>query len=185
MKLPRKKYNSLGISLIVVLLIVVVVGTLGGVLGANVYFRNFGNTIKNKVSQALNGKPTPLPDPTPTLPPPLNLPTGIQEYTLSHGKDVKGPKPSKVIFNPLSPKVGESLTLSVQVGNDSPVTDASVTLQTDSKAQAYPLKLVSGDATNGTWQTLININDSYLYMYAFRFVFKSSTGTYDNVMRIR
>ncbi|MBU1327083.1 hypothetical protein KKB64_04230 [Patescibacteria group bacterium] len=132
--------------------------------------------------------PAPTAPPTPTHRPPITpkpLPSGRQEYTLSHSSTVKGPKPLKVIVDPLTPDSNQTQTFTVTIKNDSPVTSAKVNVITDNKKVTYALTLISGTAQDGTWQGSWKLQDTYIYDYFLQFDFQSTTGNYIEGLRFR
>jgi len=122
------------------------------------------------------------PSPTPI---PYKIPGGLQTYRFSNGSEMKGPKIQSATIDPLDPANGAKQTITLEIESDSPVTSTEIIVTTDKKKKNIDLKLTDGDPQKGTYQGSWQINDSYLTMYAFRFIIKSANGTYDNVMRIR
>lgn len=121
---------------------------------------------------------TPSPSPKP-------IPTGRQVYRFSHGKNVTGPKLQTVLIEPLDPKTGEKQVVTAVIAHNQPMTQASLTLQTDNQIQTYPLRLVAGDNLNGTFRAEIEVSDTYDYIYYFKFDLKSAVDSYEGGLRIR
>ncbi|MBI4157441.1 hypothetical protein HY502_01160 [Candidatus Woesebacteria bacterium] len=121
-----------------------------------------------------------------SIPEPVkSLPGGTQTYNISHGAEVKGPKPTRATIDPLTPAKGEKQTVKVAVTSDAPVTEAKIILTTDSDEKEFPLKLVEGDSSNGTWEASWAVADSYDNIYSIRFYLISTNGTFENGLRFR
>lgn len=98
---------------------------------------------------------------TPTsTPSPKPIPHGKVEFTVSTGKNSKGPQMSQGFIDPYDPKLGAIQTLVIEVAE--PVEKVTATLITDNKtSQEYQLKKVKGTTWMGQWK----VKDSYLYKY--------------------
>jgi hypothetical protein len=127
---------------------------------------------------------TPIPTPTPT-PTPKPLPSGRQIYNLSHGENVKGPRMSQVIIDPLDPLAGGTQIVTVKIAHTSPVTDAKATLKTDNMDKTYTLKRIAGSDTDGTWQASWKMEDSYDYTYYLFFKLTSETDSFEGGLTFR
>ena len=125
---------------------------------------------------------TPIPTPTPT---PKPIPSGRQIYNISHGKDVKGPKMSQVIVDPLDPSVGGTQIVTVKIAYTSPITDVKATLETDNMNKTYTFKRIAGSDTDGTWQASWKMEDSYDYTYYLFFKLASEADTYEGGLTFR
>ncbi len=123
--------------------------------------------------------------PTPTPRPVKPLPSGKQEYTFSHGKNVVGPKIGTAVVDPLTPVANGNQTLTVTIKHDSPVTDASVTLVTDTKREQHSLQLASGTTSEGTWAASWKMTDTYNYTYRIEFRLQSATDIYTGGLTFR
>lgn len=105
----------------------------------------------DKLIQSIETPPslsTSTPKPTPKP-----IPTGKQIYYLGHGKNVKGPKTSQVVIDPLDPSVGKTQIVTVKITHTSPITSVKATLETDNMNKTYTFKRIAGSDTDGTWQT--------------------------------
>lgn len=147
---------------------------------------------RGRVFTRMQVSPTPLGmtaltfTPAPTRrPTPLPIPYEKQVAKWSHGEDVKGPKPVEVIIDPFDPKIGEKQTYTVKIMYDIPVTSAILILNTDTKNTRYPLKLIDGTLTQGTWQSTITTEDTHDYVYYPVFELKSSRDTFKSGLSIR
>jgi hypothetical protein len=129
--------------------------------------------------------PTAAPAPTSTPRPIKSLPGGKQIYNFSHGAGVIGPKLQQVVVDPLTPGVGETQAVTITIKHDSPVTEASVVLLTDIQTTVYPLTLIAGTTTDGTWQGSWKIPETYNYNYYLKFSLKSATGNYNDGLKLR
>lgn len=106
----------------------------------------------------LAAQPTPTPTPT-------KLFHGKDTYIVSRGSQAKGPNVSEITFDPLDPAVGAQQTISVKVAHNSPVSDVSVKLRTDTKTTTLKLALSEGSDLGGTWKTTWTVPESYMYNY--------------------
>lgn len=124
--------------------------------------------------------------PEPTLEPgPIRpLPEGKQIYQYS-SSNVKGPVPNEVTVDPLTPKVGTAQTIFVKIKYTSPVTDASINLHTDNKVTNFPLELVEGTTSDGTWKGSWLMPGIYDHNYYLEFDIKSNQDNYENGLRFR
>ena len=103
-------------------------------------------------------------EPTPT-PTPTKLFHGKDTYIVSRGSQAKGPNVSEITFDPLDPAVGAQQTISVKVTHNSPISDVSVKLRTDTKTTTLKLTLSEGSELGGTWKTTWAVPESYMYNY--------------------
>lgn len=143
------------------------------------YFKDNGGTgDKNSIS-------TPEVTRSRGTPNPYKLPTGAQSYSFSTGSEVKGPKIGNVTIDPLDPKIGTKQTFTLTVESESPVTNASVVVNTDNKEENVILKLIEGTAVSGKFQGSWQVNDPYDYIYAFTYIVKADNGVYENTMFLR
>ncbi len=137
--------------------------------------------------QKFSSSPTPPPPPTPTPTPRTirPLPSGIQTYRVSYGKNNKGPKIKEAIIDPLTPKIGDTQKVTLTITSDSAITKAEIILHTDTKKTTYPLSLINGTKTDGTWEAVWNMPESYDYSYSIRFAIHNETGRHENGMLFR
>ena len=126
--------------------------------------------------------PTSSPSPSPS---PMYLAPGKQTYHISHGDKVTGPKPSKLVIDPINPTPDQKTTITVDISSNSDITKAQIILVTDNDSQTLDLKLIQGDKQTGIWQTTAKIKDTYLYKYLLNFNLQSSTGTYTGGLTFR
>ncbi len=147
-------------------------------LGFYLFFRNNQSKLdisSDSIQQAL-AVPTPTPKP---------LPKGSQEYLISHGPLVVGPKLSKVIIDPIDPTPDQTITITADISYDSEITQVIAYLITDNQSQPLELELISGSKTDGTWQIEIKTKDTYLYTYRLNFELKSSVDNYTGGLTFR
>ncbi len=131
-------------------------------------------------------RPTSIPPTkTPTSRPIKDIPGGKQVYNVSNGPKVVGPKIQQITLDPQIPSPKDTQTVTITVKHDSPVTEATAYVETDNTVSKYPMKLIQGTTTDGTWQGSWKINDTYNYNYYIRFDLKSATGEYNNGIRLR
>ncbi len=115
-----------------------------------------------------------LPTPTPT-PTPQQIYRGRATYRVSQGSKV-GPRITEVTFDPHDPKKAEVQTVDVKVAHTQPVSSVSIHLYTDQQEKDLVLKLVSGTAQNGTWQTAWNVDNTVLYRYMYTITAQAADG---------
>jgi hypothetical protein len=170
MKTAKKIYNRKHIllagSLILALLYI----------AFNIWIYLFGTRSNNKPASSTTYQ---------SFQPAIHLPSGRQEYILSHGKNVTGPKPQTIIIDPLTPVTGETQTVTIVAQYNSPITEATITLFTDSDNHTYPLKLQSGTPTNGSWSGSWDMPESISSRYELKITLVSSTGNWINTMKFR
>lgn len=116
---------------------------------------------------------------------PYILPSGIQTYNFSHGKDVKGPKIRTVAIDPLDPEKGATQTFTIDLESESPVTSATIVVITDHKERNIRLELTKGDSLKGVYQGSWQVDDSFDTKYAARYILVSEKDTYDQTMYLR
>lgn len=159
--------------------------------GTYFYLTNSQNLspFQNSLREALNlpgASPSQrLSEPEPTPRPIKPLPSGVQTYNISHGAEVKGPKPFRAIVSPLTPKKGEKQSIQLAITSDAEITEAKIILHTDNNKKEYPLKLIDGNTQNGTWEASWTMDDSYDYNYYIQFYLKSANGLFQNGLRLR
>jgi hypothetical protein len=160
---PKKlkiEYLIISISLLVLLV------SLGLILVFTDFFseRPFSDFFSERpFSRDLTSNQTQItPTPSPT---PKPLPTGRQVYNYSHSDSVAGPKPTRVVVDPIDPKQGDTQSISVEIGYITPVLNASIVLITDNQRVEYPLALAEGNANQGTWVANWEVEDSYNHTY--------------------
>jgi hypothetical protein len=117
--------------------------------------------------------------------PGLPLPKGFQSWQFSHGDEVKGPKIKTATIDTLTPPMGGSQTLTLTIKSDSPVTNATATVHTDSTSQNYPLELNKGSTTDGTWIGIWRINDSHDCVYHISFVLENQSESWTGALTFR
>ena len=127
---------------------------------------------------------TPTPTPTVTKSR-IILPSGEQIYTFSHGDLVVGPKIKTATINSLVPNTGDTQTISVVIKHNSPVTSAQATVNMDNFSQTYPLKLVTGTSSDGTWEGSWPVESTYETQYSIKFKLTSDTGDYNGGLTFR
>ncbi|MFC1653589.1 hypothetical protein ACFL1M_01965 [Patescibacteria group bacterium] len=117
-------------------------------------------------------------DPTPT---PKPLPNGAQTYNYSHGNQVVGPKPTKVIIDPIDPNQGQKQTLTLKIPHDKPITNATATLNTDNNQKESKFENNGGDLWIAEWI----VDDSYEYTYKIKFEIQDSQETFSGDLTFR
>lgn len=143
------------------------------------------NAIKEKYQAATTtGSRTKDKKPSPS-PSPMYLAPGKQTYNISHGSNVTGPKPTKAIIDPIDPAKNQEMTITIDITSDSNVTKSGIKILTDNNTILSELQLISGDKQNGTWQTKLKINDTYLYTYLLNFDLQSNSGNYTGGLTFR
>lgn len=116
---------------------------------------------------------------------PYTLPSGIQTYRFSHGKDVVGPKIQTVVIDPLDPQPGATQTITLEIESESPMKSVVIVAATDNQEQTLNFKLTAGDSLKGTYQASWQLNDTYDAKYAFRYILTAEDSVFDNIMFLR
>ena len=128
--------------------------------------------------------PPPPPEEEPPPPPPGEgekivcdppVAPGVQTYAVST-KD--NPKITQVVINPLDVQKYASSTVSVKIQetNEKPITEVTGKALTDSMSFPFPLSLIDGTNTNGTWQGSWFNEDSYCQNYMLIITATSESG---------
>lgn len=130
----------------------------------------------------LNETPEPTHTPKPTI---IPLPEGSQTYNFSVGKDVVGPKISKLTIDPLTPQVANNQVVTLSASHTSRISSVTIEVITDNKSSRHTLTQKSGTDLEGTWEGSWTIDDAYDYNYGLRLILSSNQGTYDNTMWFR
>lgn len=154
-----KKQASTGQTASAIIAIVVIIGA-----STFAWYRMQRQGLLRQESQSeqVQAEITPMTTPTPT---PTKLFHGKDTYIVSRGAQAKGPNISEISLDPLDPAVGAQQTISVKVTHNSPVSDVSVKLRTDTKTTTLKLALSEGSNLGGTWNTTWTVPESYLYNY--------------------
>lgn len=121
--------------------------------------------------QQMGEEATVLPTPTPT-----QLFHGKDTYIVSRGSQATGPNISEISLDPLDPAVGAKQVLFVKVTHDSPITDVTVKLRTDTKTTNLTLVRTEGSELGGTWMATWTVPESYLYNYTATIIATSAKG---------
>jgi len=100
--------------------------------------------------------------------PRLILPSGEQTYNISGG-DEKVSKISKIIYNPLDPKINTTQVITATANSKEPISTVSLTVNTDNDTKTYPLTFTSGTKINGVWTTSFTVTDTYENIYNVSF----------------
>lgn len=169
MKASAKKASQTQIASAVIVILVIVGATAYAYYAMQKQGALPGET---ETKQFAPGEPTPEPTPTPT---PTKLWHGKDTYSVSGG-DAPGPDISEVSFDPLDPAVGATQIITVNIADSVPVTEAYVSMRTDTKTTKVSLTRTNGTEFGGTWEARWNIPESYLYNYIPTVVAKSSSG---------
>lgn len=126
------------------------------------------------------GGPSPTPTPTPS---PNPIPHGNRGFSVSSSNP--GPVFGRGSIEPYDPSIGITQALGIDIANPIPIRSAAVTLHTDTATQVYPLELVSGTTTDGTWKASWTVSDTYLYRYKATITAVSDNGTNTITMTLR
>ena len=184
LKIGLKKVSVFEYVLIFLLLVLLVVFSL---IDFQLSEKQVSETLRkftyNKTEQSLETQ-TPFLSPTPK-PTPKPIPSGKQVYNLSHGENVKGPKMSQVIIDPLDPSAGITQVVTIKIAHTSPVTSVKATLETDNTDKTYTFERIAGSNTDGTWQASWIIEDSYDYTYYLSFKLASKVDTFEGGLTFR
>lgn len=158
--LPPKRPNTNYVPVLMGVFVFVLTALMYNMYRAQVFSRLYRFPFLN----------SPKPTPTPT---PIVLPPGKETYSVSQGPH-KGPSISQVVFDPLDVHKGQQLTLSVTVGDTTPVTDVTGLLQTDRGKQKFTL--TKGDQED-VWVGTVIPDNTLWYTYVLTITAKSSGGT--------
>jgi hypothetical protein len=115
----------------------------------------------------------------------LPLAQGEQTFRLSHGDKVTGPRLSEVVISELDPSSGQQQTFTATITNDTPVTLALLSLKTDNQTTDYPMQLIDGSDTNGTWSVTLTTSDTHEENYYAKFILESSSGDWSGGLTFR
>lgn len=119
----------------------------------------------------------PAEDTLPTVSPtPRPLPTAPGDYRISSGDGSTGPQIMRALIDPHDPQVGDEQTVTVEARHTEAIESIEATLTTDNGEYSYPMELVEGEATNGTWRATWSVDDPVLYNYKIIFIAKNSVG---------
>lgn len=134
-------------------------------------------TDKNEATPSIEvAVATPNPSPTYTLP------LGPQTYEFTHGDNVKGPKPKSLTLSPLSPSKNANQQATIIASDNSPITNVTITIVSDTLVEIHDLDLSSGTNSDGTWTGSWALNDTIDNRYAARITLTSANGKYDSAM---
>lgn len=173
---PKKKFPLLPVGIAIAVIIIV------ELIWAQYYLK--GKSAKTKAPITNTNTRTGLPSPLPT-PQPKRLAQGRQEFTVSSKDATKGPQFSTIVVDPYDPRVGASQTMSITVSDKVPVTTVTVTVATDTEKKTYPLKLSSGEGTNGVWEGTWKSEDTHETSYTATFTAKDGRNTDTVTLTIR
>lgn len=99
-------------------------------------------------------------------PTPRPIPHGKTPFSVGQA-DKTVPQFGKGSIDPYDPVRGGTLTVTVKVKHNAPVSGVSAIMKTDRTVSiSHPLKLISGTNIDGEWQGAWRVGDSYLYRYA-------------------
>lgn len=116
---------------------------------------------------------TASPEPTKT---PKPIPSGRQEFIVGSSKKT-GPQMSSGYIDPYDPEQGQAQILSINIASDQPVTGVTLTMESDNKSRDIPMERKEGTDTNGRWEGVWTVDDTYLYTYVATIKAASSAGT--------
>lgn len=132
----------------------------------------FKSSPATKIFTQTADAPTPTRTPTPT---PIKLPPGKGIYAVSQGKH-DGPTISQVSFDPLDVRNGQTLTITLQVANTTPVQTILGTLTMDNTKKQLEFARVSITGKNELWKTTVLINDTLWYQYTLKITAQAANG---------
>ena len=124
-----------------------------------------GKTGTDQAPKGLATAPTPV----------LILPSGKQTYNVSGGT-ANVSRVTQLTVDPLDVKKGGTQTISMKVTSKEPVESFTITLNSDNGSKDFPLKLVSGDASQGVWEGTYTVSDSTAKVYNFVFNIITNSG---------
>ena len=130
------------------------------------------------------GEEPPPPPPGEVTPPPGEVEAIICDPPIASGEQTyavstkDNPKITQVVINPLDVQKYASSTVSVKIQetNEKPITEVTGKALTDSMSFPFPLSLIDGTNTNGTWQGSWFNEDSYCQNYMLIITATSESG---------
>ena len=177
-KIRQKRLLFAGFSWIKILLITIAAAVV--IFGSTLAYTYYRNGTFNNLGQLSNKSQS-----STSQTAAYKLPSGSQTYRFSHGSEVKGPKISTVVIDPLDPQNGATQTITLDLESESPVTKVTIVIVTDKQEKNIDLKLIEGDSKKGKYGAAWQVNDTYDTKYAIRYDLRSETATYDETMFIR
>ena len=174
-----KKLAKNKIFLVFAVLIVLIFAYLG-----YTYFSGQGQMLPTTFRR-LTGLPTGTTTPTPTpKPTPRPIGTGRQEFNVSMSKDT-WPKMSKVVTDPIDPKLLQKQTISVEANDTAPINSITATLKLNDKTKVINMALVEGTNLQGRWEGSWTASGGYDELYHLVIEAVSATGKSSIDMAIR
>jgi hypothetical protein len=158
---------------IVAILLLLLVGGVLFTFRDNIYSL-YRNTIRAQIRRRV----------TQPNPPPRPIPHGKMDFTIS-GNNIRGPRFTKGTLDPYDPALNTSQTIRISVVSGTPVTELYGTMLSDKKSSKIPFKLTEGTATQGVWQGVWLVNDSYLYNYTLIIFAINSAGSNSVTVTLR
>lgn len=116
----------------------------------------------------------PTPSPTPIILKPDEGTKG--NYTVSQSAENTGPSFSRVTFDPLDVQKGQTLTISVTIASQSPVSAVTGTVTGDTTSMPIVLEQRSKTAAISVWSAALPITDTLFYTYILRLHAVNETG---------
>lgn len=102
-----------------------------------------------------------------------------QIYEFSHEPQNTKPQPYKIIIDPLNPKPGETLNLTIYIEHATPITTATATLETDNDLLEQPLILSDGNNKKGVWTTNWKVEDTHNNTFQINLIISDDVETYE------
>lgn len=108
------------------------------------------------------------------------LPKGEQIYSISHGKNVSGPKASQIIFNPLAYEIGQSQKVKIIFPESENVNSVVLYINTDNHENQK--LILSKDPKANTWTGEWIPSDTIKSRYSVKITATGLAGEYINTM---
>ncbi|OGM18210.1 hypothetical protein A2V61_02070 [Candidatus Woesebacteria bacterium RBG_19FT_COMBO_47_8] len=179
MKFKKLPLNKLLLSFFIIIAVAAV-----GYLGYT-YFAGQGQLPEpvRKITGLPTGVVSITPTPTPK-PTPRPIGTGKQEFGVSMSQDA-WPKMTKLIIDPIDPRLLQKQTFSVEVNDTKPITSVTATVKMNDKTKSVQFSLVDGTNLKGRWEGSWMFSGGYDEYYHLILEGVSGTGKSSFEMVIR
>ncbi len=145
-------------------------------------YKQSGVSIKNKISKPAEQAPANIVSNSENKNSILyKLPSGDQEYSVSHGQSTTGPKMTKILFSPLSFKTTEKQKITLFFPKSEIVSSGVLFLTTDN-IENKKVNLNKDNSTQNTWSVELLSDDTINTRYNIRIYLVGPSGTYDTTM---
>ena len=155
---PSKKHTQATLIFLTILVILLTIMALFFEKITNIaWLQDMAYSIIGKKNPNILPPPAPPPTPTPT---PSYLPPGKQTYTIS--SQSKGPKVTSITLDPLDIHKGNTQSILVTIASDEAITEASITIYSDTKKTTIPL-IQDKTELHASWKVDDSVNNRYIF----------------------